>query len=52
MPHNKTEEKRENSIEKNLKNLSRKSEYPVVNRATLKDYDAMKVKQWVEENEL
>ena len=52
MPHNYKEEKRENSVVKNLKDFNRTSEYPVVNRASLKDYDALKVKQWVEQNEL
>ena len=40
------------SVEKNLKEFNLKSEYPAVNRNTLKDYDALKVKRWVIENEL
>ncbi len=52
MPHNRKEEKRTSSAEKNLKDFNRTSEYPVVNRASLKDYDALEVKRWVEENEL
>ncbi len=52
MPHTKKEEKRTGSAEKNLKDFNRKSEYPAINRASLKDYDALQVKRWVEENEL
>ncbi len=52
MPQRKKEEKHIPSADKNLNEFNRKSEYPVVNRASLKDYDAMQVKRWVEENEL
>lgn len=52
MPHDKKEKKQIASVDKNLKDLNRKGEYPVVNRASLKDYDALQVKRWVEENEL
>ena len=52
MPHNSKKKKQITSADKNLKDFNRKSEYPVVNRASLKDYDALQVKRWVEENEL
>ena len=52
MPLDRKEEKRADSAEKNLKDFNRTSEYPVVNRESLKDYDALQVKRWVEENEL
>jgi len=40
------------SAEQNLKNMQRTKEYPVIDRKTLKDFDALSVKMWVEENEL
>ena len=52
MPHKNKQNKQIPSAEKKLKEFNRKSEYPVVNRASLKDYDALQVKRWVEENEL
>ena len=52
MPQKNRQNKEVHSAEKNLKEFNRKSEYPAVNSETLKDYDALKVKRWVEEHEL
>jgi len=46
------QDNKQNPIEKKLADMQQKSEYPVVNRSTLKDYDALRVKRWVEEHEL
>lgn len=40
------------SAEQKMRDMQRTKEYPVIDRKTLKDFDALAVKMWVEENEL
>ena len=40
------------SAEQKLSDMQRTKEYPVIDRKTLKDFDALSVKMWVEEHEL
>jgi len=48
----KNDKKTTASAEQKLSDMQRTKEYPVIDRKTLRDFDALSVKMWVEENEL